>query len=483
MSHELFPFLFSYGILYILINLRNTHRPLHTREDAMPEFTVSPEQMMIEQLGAARIDNPTLKEGASCFVHDTERVLYDDVVDHQTDKASTLVAQVSMERAGPREKIYFDPSKTRAGIVTCGGLCPGINDVIRAVTMALWRIYGVRHIYGFKYGYEGFVAQYGHDVVDLNPEVVDGWQETGGTKLGSSRGPQPEADIVDCLERMGLNILFVVGGDGTLRGGADIYAEIKKRGLKISVIGIPKTIDNDLMFIDESFGFQTAYESAVQSLVCAHTESKGAYNGVGLVKLMGRHSGFIACSAALAMSDVNFVLIPEVPFTLEGENGFLQALRRRLEARHHAVVVIAEGAGQELMEAASGTDASGNKKLQDVGVFLRDAITDYMKREGVSHTVKYIDPSYIVRSVPANASDGVYCLQLGHDAVHAAMAGKTNMVVGRWHGLNVHIPIKVATMRRKMVDPTRPLWRSVLESTGQDKWYRSNKIQIGSHRD
>lgn len=437
----------------------------------MTDFEIKPEQMNIEQLGPARIDNPTLKGNLCCFIHETDRVLYEDVVDHTTDNTSTLVTQVSMERAGPREKIYFDPSKTRAGIVTCGGLCPGINDVIRAVTIALSRIYGVRHIYGFRYGYEGFLAQFGHDVVELNPEVVDGWQETGGTKLGSSRGPQPTPDIVDCLERMGINILFVVGGDGTLRGGADIYDEVKKRNLKISVIGIPKTIDNDLMFIDESFGFQTAYEAAVQSLICAHIEAKGAYNGVGLVKLMGRHSGFIACSAALAMSDVNFVLIPEVPFTLDGEHGFLRALHRRLEARHHAVVVVAEGAGQEFMDAVNATDASGNKKLQDVGVFLRDAISDYMKKENVSYSVKYIDPSYIIRSVPANAADGVYCLQLGHDAVHAAMAGKTNLVVGRWHGLNVHIPIRVATMRRKVVDPTRPLWRSVLESTGQMKWF------------
>jgi 6-phosphofructokinase 1 len=438
----------------------------------MEDLEIKLEQMMIEQLGPARIDNPTVRANACCFVRETDRVLYEDVVDHTTSFDSTLVTRVSMERAGPREKIYFDPSKTRAGIVTCGGLCPGINDVIRAVTMALSRIYGVRHILGFRYGYEGFIAQYGHDVMDLDPEIVDGWQETGGTKLGSSRGPQPASDIVDCLERMGVNILFVIGGDGTLRGGADIHDEITRRNLKIGIIGIPKTIDNDLMFIDESFGFQTAYEAAVQSLICAHIESKGAFNGVGLVKLMGRHSGFIACSAALAMSDVNFVLIPEVPFTLEGPNGFLSALRRRLESRHHAVVVVAEGAGQELMASVSGTDASGNKKLQDVGVFLRDTISEYMKNNGISHTVKYIDPSYIIRSVPANAADGVYCLQLGHDAVHAAMAGKTNLVVGRWHGLNVHIPIRVATMRRKIIDPRRPLWRSVLESTGQNRWFQ-----------
>lgn len=437
----------------------------------MEDLNITPEQMSIEHLGVARIDNPTLKANACCFVRETDRVLYDDVIDHQTNSESTLMSRVSMERAGPREKIYFDPSKIKAGIVTCGGLCPGINDVIRAVTMALSSIYGVHRIIGFKYGYEGFIAEFGHDIVELNPEIVDGWQETGGTKLGSSRGPQATGDIVDCLDRMGINTLFVIGGDGTLRGGADIHDEIARRNLKIGIIGIPKTIDNDLMFIDESFGFQTAYEAAVQSLICAHIEAKGAYNGVGLVKLMGRHSGFIACSAALAMSDVNFVLIPEVPFILEGPNGFLDALHRRLATRHHAVVVVAEGAGQEYMERAAGTDASGNKKLQDIGVFLRDAISGFMTQRGLSHTVKYIDPSYIIRSVPANAADGVYCLQIGHDAVHAAMSGKTNLVVGRWHGLNVHIPIRVATMRRKVIDPKRPLWRSVLESTGQNKWY------------
>jgi len=437
----------------------------------MEDLDIRPEQMAIEHLGPARIDNPTFKASACCFVDEADRVLYEDVIDHRTSSETTLVSQVSMERAGPREKIYFDPSKTRAGIVTCGGLCPGINDVIRAVTMALSSIYGVRRIIGFRYGYEGFIARFGHEIMELDSDIVDGWQETGGTKLGSSRGPQQVDEIVDCLERMGIHILFVVGGDGTLRGGADIHDEIMRRNLRIGVIGIPKTIDNDLMFIDESFGFQTAYEAAVQSLICAHIEAKGAYNGVGLVKLMGRHSGFIACSAALAMSDVNFVLIPEVPFSLDGDNGFLAALHRRLEARHHAVVVVAEGAGQELMDAASGTDASGNRKLQDVGVFLRDAIAAYLQQRAVSHTVKYIDPSYIIRSVPANAADGVYCLQLGHDAVHAAMAGKTNLVVGRWHGLNVHIPIRVATMRRKVIDPRRPLWRSVLESTGQNKWF------------
>mgnify|MGYP001606162362 CR=1 FL=1 len=434
-------------------------------------FSITPEDMQIEQLGVPRIDSPIAPHVGGNVLDDSERVLYDDVINGV--ETIDTAAQVSMERAGPRGHIYFDPSKVRAGIVTCGGLCPGLNAVIRAVVMGLWHVYGVRHIVGFRYGYEGFIAHHGHDILDLNPDVVDGWQDQGGTKLGSSRGEQDTVEIVDCLERLGISQLYTVGGDGTLRGARVIAEEIAKRGLRIAVIGIPKTIDNDIPFIDESFGFQTAVSAAVQSLACAHVESKGVNNGVGLVKLMGRHSGFIACYAALAMSDVNFVLIPEVPFTLEGEDGFLRSLKRRLETRKHAVVVIAEGAGQDLLPKTDARDASGNVKLQDVGVYLRDQMVAFFKREKFDGTVKYIDPSYIVRSVAPNSHDNIYCLQLGHDAVHAAMAGKTAMLVGRWHGLNVHIPIQSIAIGRKRVDPERPLWRSVLESTGQNKWAKA----------
>jgi 6-phosphofructokinase 1 len=437
----------------------------------MIEMKIKPEDMNVEQLGVCRIISPIDGKTGITLMQENQHVLFKDAVSHPTDKASLLSAQVSMERAGPREKVYFDPVKVRAGIVTCGGLCPGLNAVIRAAVLGLWYAYGVRRIVGFQYGYEGMIAKYGHDIVDLDPHVVDGWQHLGGTKLGSSRGPQDPVECVDCLERLGIDQLYIIGGDGAIRGAQTIVKEITRRKLHISVIAIPKTIDNDLLFIDESFGFQTAAAAAVQALTCAHVEAKGAYNGVGLVKLMGRHSGFIACHAALAMSDVNFVLIPEVPFALDGPQGFLAALKHRLELRQHAVIVVAEGGGQNMLKSSGAKDSSGNNKLEDIGIFLRDRIVAYLKKQKLRSTVKYIDPSYMIRSIPPNSHDGVYCLQLGHDAVHAAMAGKTAMVVGRWHGLNVHVPMRVTTMGRKQVDPDRPLWRSVLESTGQAKWY------------
>ena len=268
---------------------------------------------------------------------------------------------------------------------------------------------------------------------------------------------------------MGINVLFVIGGDGTIRGAMGIVREITERGNKIAVVGIPKTIDNDIMFIDQSFGFQTAFSEATKSIRAAHVESTGAPNGVGLVKLMGRHCGFIACYASLAMSDANFVLIPEVPFQLDGDNGLLAVLRRRLEKRGHAVVVVAEGAGQDLMTAGDGTDASGNKKLTDVGPWLRDRMTSHFKSIGVELNLKYIDPSYAIRSVPANPHDSVYCVRLAHNAVHAAMSGRTEMVVGKWHGRFVHVPMPLAIRQRTGVDPHGDLWMSVLEATGQPR--------------
>jgi 6-phosphofructokinase 1 len=432
--------------------------------------------LVVPTLGTPRIDSPLgelldQRQNSANYVEESDRVLLDDTLSGAVARGLEAADLPGFEPAGPRRKIYFDPSKTRAGIVTCGGLCPGLNDVIRGLTLELTVRYGVQRVYGFCNGYQGFVPHFRRSVLDLTPEVVSKINEHGGTILGSSRGEQDPAAVVDCLERMGINLLFVIGGDGTIRGAMGIGQEIAARGNKMAVIGIPKTIDNDIQFIDQSFGFQTAFSEATKSLRAAHVEATGAPNGVGLVKLMGRHSGFIACYASLAMSDVNLVLIPEVPFQLEGDGGLLAVLRRRLDRRGHAVIVVAEGAGQELMEDASGTDASGNKRLTDVGPWLRDRIISHFKSINVELNLKYIDPSYAIRSVPANPHDSVYCVRLAHNAVHAAMSGRTEMLIGRWRGRFVHVPMALAIRHRNTVDPHGDLWMSVLEATGQPRTF------------
>ena len=374
---------------------------------------------------------------------------------------------VSFEAAGPRKKLYFDTSRAKCAIVTCGGLCPGINDVIRAIVMEAHHAYHVPSIVGIPYGLEGFIPKYGHRLVELTPELVSDIHLFGGTMLGSSRGPQSPEEIVDTLERCNVNCLFVIGGDGTMKAARSISAEVRTRNLKISVIGIPKTIDNDINFIPQSFGFETAVHKATEAITCAHTEATGTPNGIGLVKLMGRESGFIAARATLAMKEVNFVLIPEAPFTLYGKGGLLPALAERLATRGHAVIVVAEGAGQHLLESNTETDASGNPVLCDIADLLRREIASYLKECELPFSIKYIDPSYIIRSVPANSSDKVYCGFLGQYAVHAAMAGRTDMVVGKLQDRYVHLPLELVTRSRRRLNIYSDLWRAVLESTGQ----------------
>lgn len=374
----------------------------------------------------------------------------------------------SLQIAGPREKIYFDPSKLKCALVTCGGLCPGLNDIIRAIVLELFYRYQVKNIYGFKYGLQGFIPKYGHDVIELDPDTVVNIHEMGGSVLGSSRGPQPVVEIVDSLERMNIGILFMIGGDGTLMAASKIADAIIERNLKISVVGIPKTIDNDIPLVSRSFGFDTAVDVATKAVISAHNEATGYPYGIGLIKLMGRHSGFIAATASLAQQDVNFVLVPEVDFDIEGPKGFLAVLESRLNLRGHAVIVVAEGAGQKYFDdMADERDESGNVRLKDIGLFLKDCITTYFKKKNVNISLKYIDPSYMIRSLSANANDHVFCSFLGRDAVHAGLAGKTKLLIGSWNNQFVHIPMEASAGKRKQIDPEGKLWLSVLGATGQ----------------
>lgn len=431
----------------------------------------------IPSIGVPRIESPVVlskKSGdlIANYVGEDDYIIYDVKV--KPGETVTYQRDNLIEKAGPREQIYFDPSKVHAAIVTCGGLCPGLNDVIRAVVMTLWYHYGVRKISGIRFGFRGLIPEYKYPAMELNPDVVTNIHRIGGTILGSSRGGGNRiSEIVDSIERMNLSMLFTIGGDGTQKGALNIAEEIIKRGLKTVVVGIPKTIDNDLSFVQKSFGFETAVSKAVEAVSGAHVEAHDAINGIGIVKLMGRESGFIAVHTALGTNDVNYVLIPEIPFVLEGESGLLAELEKRLARRNHALIVVAEGAGQELFsESKIGVDASGNKKLGDIGLLLREKISAYFKQKGLEINLKYIDPSYIIRSTPANPSDSIYCNRLGNNAVHAAMAGKTKMLVSLINNTFVHIPMALAVQKRNRVDPESSLWRDVVQATGQPALFR-----------
>jgi 6-phosphofructokinase 1 len=430
----------------------------------------------VQTLGEAKIPSP-IKRGAS-FVSDEDGVMVDASLKNVQKILQTGEIGHYLEMAGPRAKIYFDPSKLRCAIVTCGGLCPGLNDIIRAVVLELFYGYGVSNIYGIRYGLQGFIPKYNHDIIDLTPKTVANILELGGSVLGSSRGPQDIDEIVDCLERMNIGILFMVGGDGTLMAASRIADIVIKRGLKISVVGIPKTIDNDIYMVARSFGFETAVEVATEAIKGAHNESTGYPNGIGLIKLMGRHSGYIAATATLGQQDVNFALIPEVDFDVEGPRGLLAAIDKRLRERSHAVIVVAEGAGQKYFKTdRAEVDESGNIRLKDIGIYLKNRILEYFEARGIDISLKYIDPSYMIRSLPANANDHVFCSFLGRDAVHAGMAGKTKVLVGFWNYTYVYLPMELSAGKRKQVDPRGKLWFSVLEATGQGSLINDGRPQ------
>jgi 6-phosphofructokinase 1 len=415
--------------------------------------------MNVTSLGEARFPSPLLHA-----VNDQARI----PVDIKRDAAAPARDEVLFELAGPRPKLFFDPARTRAGMVTCGGLCPGLNNVIRALFFALHHTYGVAEVLGFRGGYQGLDPARGPQPVVLTPEFVDQIHHHGGTILGTSRGPVDMAAAVDNLIQRDVHILFTVGGDGTQRGGNELFQQAMRRGHALSVVGIPKTIDNDVAFVASTFGYLTAVEEAVKVLDCAHTEARSVHNGLALVKLMGRHAGFIAAGATVANHDVNFTLIPEVPFKLEGKNGFLSALKDRIQKRQHAVVVVAEGAGQELFEESpADRDASGNIKLKDIGLFLRERIESYFKEANIPIAMRYFDPSYSIRSSPANAADSILCDLYARNAVHAAMAGKTGLVIGYLHDSFIHIPIEMLVREKKQIEPNSVWWTAVLAATGQ----------------
>lgn len=436
------------------------------------------QQLEVERLGPAIYASPLL--GHERFIDDQDRVLMSDSTQELSLALGGGGALPSFERAGPRDKLFFHPARTSCAIVTCGGLCPGENDVIRAIVLTLMHSYGVHRVVGVRYGYAGLMPSPPEPPMELTPELVENLHGQGGTLLASSRGPQDVSRMVDALDQQKIDILFAIGGNGTLRGAAALADEITRRRLQIAIVGVPKTIDNDLQWIDRSFGFSTAVEEARRAIDAAHIEARGTWNGVGLLQLMGRHSGFIAAHASLSNPHVNFCLIPELPFPIEGECGLLWALERRLEARHHAVLVLAEGAGQEpLHSGPARRDASGNLRLGGVGTALRERIERHFESRAREVNVKLIDPSYLLRSRAANAADAELCLQFGQNAVHAAMAGRTSLLVGSWHGKATHVPLALAAAGRRTLNPTGPLWQSVLETTGQHMCLMGQRPALG----
>lgn len=430
----------------------------------------------IPTLGKAYVESPlpSVSDGT------TIRLLIDSELGEEFSKAR----EYTFEQAGPRRSLYFEPAKTKAAIVTCGGICPGINDVICSLVHTLHREYRISSVLGIRYGLSGLIPSYKLGFIELTPETVANIHESGGTFLGTSRGPQSVDEVVDTLERLNVNVLFVIGGDGSMKAASEINLALFRRGKSISIIGIPKTIDNDIFFVPRSFGFETAVEKSVEALRCAKVEAMSIRGGIGIVKMMGRESGFIAAHATLAYRDVDFVLVPESPFELHGQGGVLDELERKIVAKGYALIAVAEGAGQELIGVPQGSDASGNKRFGDIAAYLMREIEADFGPRGIPYYFKYIDPSYMVRSVPAGINDRIYAAALGQHAAHAAMSGRTGMVVAQIMDKFVHLPFALITKKRRKINLQSSLWRTVLACTGQGTlitWNPRSPIPDGLH--
>mmetsp|Transcript_25298 Transcript_25298/g.60182 ORF Transcript_25298/g.60182 Transcript_25298/m.60182 type:complete len:455 (-) Transcript_25298:517-1881(-) len=393
---------------------------------------------------------------------------------HRTSWMQSSLEQINVPlpaftmRAGARDTIFHNPASTTAAIVTCGGLCPGLNDVVAGLVRKL-EDYGVKegNILGVRYGYRGFYDPEFPPIV-LTRENVEGLHLQGGTMLGTSRGGADIKEIVKKLDMWGVDMLFVVGGNGGNAGAAAIQAECQERGVVCSVVGVPKSIDNDILLIDRCFGFETAVEEAQRPLLAAKVEASSTFRGIGIVKLMGRESGFIALHASLSSGVVDVCLIPEVPFSLHGEKGLLAYLESVIARQGHAVVCVAEGAGQDMLPTSSDkTDASGNRILGDIGQWLKKEVKDNLP----DVDVKYIDPTYMIRAIPTNSGDRIYCKILAHNAVHGAFAGFTGITVGLVNTHYVYLPIPIIIQNVRKVDPSGKQWNRLRASIGQPTFH------------
>lgn len=431
-----------------------------------------PTTFSLKSRGPIDVDAVAGMERRNGYVYDDDRALLKVIKYSSPNSAGAECIDANcgwveqwVHRAGPRKQIYFEPKEVKAAIVTCGGLCPGLNDVIRQIVFTL-EIYGVKKIVGIPFGYRGFFDE-GLSEILLSRQVVQNINLAGGSLLGVSRGGGNISDIVDSIQARGIDMLFVLGGNGTHAGANAIHSECHKRRMKVAVVCVPKTIDNDILLMDKTFGFDTAVEEAQRAINSAYIEARSAYHGIGLVKLMGRSSGFIAMHASLSSGQIDVCLIPEVPFNLEGPYGVLHHLEHLVKTKGSAVVCVAEGAGQELLQKSNATDASGNVVLGDIGVRIQQQIKRHFKEIGVPADVKYIDPTYMIRACRANASDAILCTVLGQNAVHGAFAGFSGITTGICNTHYVYLPIPEVITSPRVVDPNSRMWHRCLTSTGQ----------------
>ena len=437
--------------------------------DTADLLAITADDLAIARLGERTIDTPLRdllggREESVHYVTETDRVLLDDTLGVAKRRSAGTPAELpAFNPGGPREKLYFEPSTVTAAIVTCGGLCPGLNNVVRALVLQLANAYGVKSILGFRNGYSGLTDT--SAPLALTPELVRDIHNRGGTILGTSRGGQEPAAMVDTLARHRVDMLFVIGGDGSLRGAQKIAAKpppatAARRGGHPEDHRQRHSVDRPELRLPDRVRPRRRVDPRRAHRGRVHRRRRGTGQADGPAQRLHR----LLCDTRQPRSrlrpDPRSLLparqLPALPAQARRSAGARSRGRRR-------------GRRAGAVPRSAETDASGNARLGDIGALLRERVTAHFAQHGTPLSLRYVDPGYAIRSVPANAFDAVYCARLAQAAVHAGMAGFTSMVVARWHGRFIHLPIALATATRNQVDPHGDLWMSVLEATGQPK--------------
>ncbi|MGA7341196.1 MAG: 6-phosphofructokinase [Terracidiphilus sp.] len=470
----------------------------------------------------AALENPITDKSIGTLSDDSPRVMLDARGRAEADGAVDL----SLPEARPRTHLRY-PLQPGAmlgiGILVSGGIAPGINAVIDGIVLrhslyhARQCARGRRHsieILGYREGFKGLLRPGVHPQ-RLNSAAIRGVVEIGGSYLGTSRadellpgtGPNRNAKLEAAIGRLqndGVHILYVIGGDGSMSCAHALWHYARRKGYELSVVGIPKAMDNDILWVWQSFGFLSAVEEARQAILHMHTEVSSNPR-VGIVQLFGSDSGFIASHAGYSTA-CDLVLIPEDPMTMDD---IVTHISERLTDRFgngqdiagpYALVVMAETALPAdarkyiddprvgLSEGKRG-EKEALKSFLDNGRRVRGQTPDELRTAGLKIVSRVLqdriqqelepreywrdfrvitnEPRHLIRSIPPSVTDVIFGERLGALAVDNAMAGYTDFMVSQWLTEFVLVPLPLVVLGRKRVPTNGIFWKSVLSKTGQ----------------
>lgn len=496
----------------------------------------------VEKIGAGlpTITNPIPLEIRGSFREESDTIIVDarsryHCTSGGKNKCCLENIGLTFPEAGPRENLVY-PMESRdgatdslqVGVLVSGGIAPGINAVIKGIVdrHTLYSNHAKENddtsydleIIGYRDGFSGLLSG---SHIKLNRKKVRDFANKGGSLLGTSRyhplldlddpGKRDSAvrDIISNLKD--IDILYVIGGDGSMRAAHMIWTRAQRmhaegEASKLSVVAIPKTMDNDILWVWQSFGFMSAVEKAKQFVLQLHTEASSNPR-LGIMQLFGSDSGFVVTHAALASGVCDYVLIPEADFSMEV---LCEFIKKKLKSRYKRGQDGKSPFGMILMAETAiprdGINSPGCKYIDDPDVglekeekiaiekFIADGrrvqgqTQDALRRGGIKIISRVVqkeirqmkpgqywekfrvftnEPRHLIRAIDPSVQDVIFGQRMGTLAVDNAMAGYTDFMISQWLTEYVLVPLKLVVLGRKRVPQKGIFWKSVLANTGQ----------------